>query len=393
MKLRVLGLLIAAGAVQLAAGPACAESIPFTILVPSLKSMGPPYWLKEGVRLSYYTAMSTVPYEREYFYRDNEGGWIDDQGRRYRKEENAGDAGHGITQINVSYADSRLAALNVRGYQFTGVWMGPMVPNLTTGSVVPACQGGDWWVNPQGLAQISGSVSNGVKIERMPYPVNNKTYNAVRFEFRTRESQVVFVYDTVTGLLLHAHTCHRNRDRTTLGIINFIDWRRVRYPWAGTDAPAWLAQRTGLQYQGNCVLCIPSTNPFPMPMSVAFSFLQKEARWARLMQRSVMQVPSPIPGQNTPTDSEQVAGPGQFGAIWIHPAALRTLRTGQTLDQDTIVQTRVAVTRADGGIVQITEAGKMHTTTCQYDTNTGVMSAFSHIDQHAYTQTTLNLVR
>jgi hypothetical protein len=386
-------LLAVAGCVLLTTGYARSESIPFTILIPSLNSMGAPYWLKEGVRLSYYTAMSTVPSEREYFLKDDKGDWVDDQGRRYRKEDNPGDAGHGITQINVSFADNRLAALNIRGYQFTGVWMGPSVPLLTTGSVVPACQGGDWWVHPQGLAQIQSSFSNGVKIGRMAYPMSGKTYQAIRFEFKTRESEVVFVYDTVTGLLLHAHTCNRSNQRTTLGLINFIDWRKVRYPWAGTDAPSWLAQRSGLQYQGNSMLCIPTTTPFPMPMSVAISFLKKEAKWAHLMQRTVVQVPSPVPTQNTPTDAEQVAGPGQIGAIWINPQALRTLRVGQVIDQDNTVQTRVAVTRADGGVVQITEAGKLHTTTCQYDTNTGVMSALNHTDQHAYTQTTLNLVR
>lgn len=384
-------LLAATGYVLLLAGTLRAESIPFTILIPSLKSAGAPYWLKEGVRLSYYTAMSTVPQEREYFYRDEEGGWVDDQGRRYRKEEAAGDGGHGVTQINIAYADNTTAALNIRGYTFTGVWMGPMVPLQATGTIVPACQGGDWWVHPKGLAQISTGFADGTKIARLAYPMNNKTYKAIRFEYKTRESEVVFVYDEVTGILLHAHTCNRSNQRTTIGIINFIDWRKVRYPWAGTDAPAWVAGSNGLQYQGQSVLAIPGTDPFPMPLSVQVQFLQKQSRWARYVQRNLLQVPSPVPTQNTPSQVEQVAGPSMYGAIWIHPNALRNLQTGQSIDQDKIVQTRVAVTRADAGVVQITETGQMHTITCQYNTSNGLLTGMDIVDNHAYTHTQVTL--
>lgn len=393
MRNRLTCLLSGAACLLSLAGLSRAESIPFTLLIPSLRSAGAPYWLKEGVRLNFYTAMSSVPWEREYYYRDDEGGWVDDQGRRYRKEDAAGDGGHGITQVNIAYADNSVAVVNCRAYTYTGTWKGPLVPLQASGGVLSACQGDDWWVHPKGLAQISVGVHDGTTIARLPYSLNNKTHRAIRFEYKTRESEVVFVYDEVTGILLHSHTVNRSHRRTTISVINFIDWRKVRYPWAGTDAPGWLAGSAGLRYQGQVVLAIPGVDPFPMPLTVSMQFLQKQARYARLMQRTQLQIPSPVPGAGTPEDSEQVAGPSMYGAVWVNPQALRSLRVNQAIDQDNVVNTRVAVTRADSGVVQITEVGQMHSITCQYDVNTGMLTGVAAVDNHAHRTTNLSLVR
>lgn len=385
--------LIMAVCVLLLATTVWAESIPFTLLIPSLKSAGAPYWLKEGVRLNFYTAMSTVPNEREYYYRDDKGGWEDDQGRRYRKEEAAGDGGHGITQANIAYADNSVAVVNTRSYTYAGTWTGPLVPLQASGTVFAACKGDDWWVHPKGLAQIEGGVHSGTRIARMPYPMSGKTYKAIRFEFKTRESEVVFVYDEVTGILLHAHTCNRSQERTTIGVINFIDWRKVRYPWSGMEAPAWQANCNGLQYQGQHIVAIPGTDPYPMPISVAVQFVQKQGGYARLVQKTLLQIPSPIPTQNAPAQTEQVAGPSMFGSIWINPKGLRSLKVNQSLDQDKVVKTNLVVTRADSGLVQITESGQMHNITCQYDASSGMLTGMAVVDNHAYTRTNLALVR
>lgn len=369
-------------------GAGVGTSFPFAPLMPSLSTAVGPYWLKEGVRLTYYLAVAYVPLTDHYFYRDDEGGWVDGQGNRYKREANIGGGGDGISQVNITYVDAQKAVAHVRTYTYSN-WPGPLVPLMTQGRIVSPAAADDWWVSPSSLREAATGTRGGVKVLRGPYTVKGKTYNAVRFEMQGQQSQAVYTFDEVTGLLLHMHQIVYGSDKQTLVSSTFVEWRKVKYPWAGMPPPAWLAGATQLQYAGTRVVSIPGVEPQAMPLTAVASITHKEPRWVSYTMQSMVQMPGGMP--QTPSESQLVAGPCQFGGIWMSPQGLRALRAGQVLDQDRAANTTVSVSQAGAAAVQITETGAAHSLTFTYDTSSGMMLSSTLTDNLAHAETSLML--
>lgn len=349
-----------------------------------------PYWLKEGIRLTYYVASASIPATAHYYYPDEHGNYVDDQGNRYNQGDNPGPAGHGISQMNIACVDGNQAIIQARSYGYTN-GNGPLVSYGTTGYVAPVSSA-EWWMSPTALQAMVPSDGPGMKVLRMPWTVAGKTYKAIAFKQDSRQSRSFSIYDTVTGLLLTTNTSSVAQDgRQNLAQIRFMDWRMVRWPWADRDAPGWVAQTTMLKYQGTYSMVIPGSPEFPVPLSLTATFKQKARRWASYQIES--QINNPYGTPSLPNQVDMIAGPSIFGGLWIDPAALGNLRQGQILDQDRLAGTTVTVTGSGPASVEFTESGQIHRQICTYDRRTGILSRFVVIDDTLHTTQTLNLVR
>ncbi|MGF3495982.1 MAG: hypothetical protein ACQXXK_08910, partial [Methanothrix sp.] len=97
-------------------------------LIPGLPNLPAPDWVREGARLSYYSATASIPSAYERFIPDEEGDWVGvNSGKRYRREELFGAAGHGVTQVDVLSVDTRAAVLKVNAWLYSS-YTGPLVP-------------------------------------------------------------------------------------------------------------------------------------------------------------------------------------------------------------------------------------------------------------------------
>ncbi len=349
---------------------------------------GAPYWLKDGIRLTYYSSSASIPATSHYYTPDDKGDWVDDKGNRYYRGDNPSPAGHGLTQLNIACVDGDVVVVQSRSY---GTYNGVMVPLGTIGYATPAgsC---DWWTDPKTLQQTQDATSGDTKIWRLPWTANGKTYKAIAFRRDTRDSHSWMIYDTVTGLLLNSNVSSVSADgRQYLGQSKFIDWRTLHWPWEKTNAPGWLASTSSLNYQGTYRMIIPGSPDLPQGMSILVNFTRKTRKWASYSIQSTTEASygmTPIP-----STVELVSGPSIFGGIWIDPAALRRLTQGQVLDQDKLAGTTVAVTQAGGPSVQLTETGPLHSDTYSYDANTGILVQAIQANQMVHSQTEVKLTR
>ncbi len=69
------------------ASPISAEDSLLQALYPDITSMPAPDWVSPGTRLAYDVASARVPEDKELYYRDEDGAFMDQYGNRYRKED------------------------------------------------------------------------------------------------------------------------------------------------------------------------------------------------------------------------------------------------------------------------------------------------------------------
>ena len=349
-----------------------------------------PYWLKDGIRLTYYSSSASIPATAHYYAPDETGDWVDQNGNRFTQHDNPGPAGHGITQINIACVDGATVAIQTRSYGYSNV-NGPLIPLGTVGYAGPV-NAIDWWMDPKALQQMQPANSPGMKILRMPWTQNGKTYKTIAFKRDTQDAHSFSIYDEVTGLMLCSNTSSVGPDgRQYLGQNKFMDWRTVHWPWEHTNAPGWLASTNTLRYQGAHRVFIPGSPDLPIGMSATITFTQKTAKWAKMSMQTDTQGTAGMP--SVPTSTELICGPSMYAGMWVDPATLRKLRPGQVLDQDKLAGTTVTVGQISGAAVPITETGQLHTIVYTYDLNTGMCVGVVSTNEMLHTRIDLNLAR
>ena len=98
-----------------------------TTLVPFVPAAGravAPNWVRPGLQLTYYGGTAIIPNDYHFYFRDPNGGWVDEEGNRYRQEEATGHGACGHTQVTVAAVDSAYAALDIRSYSLRPVALG-----------------------------------------------------------------------------------------------------------------------------------------------------------------------------------------------------------------------------------------------------------------------------
>jgi hypothetical protein len=140
------------------------------IFFPALRSAPAPAWLKQGTRLTYYSAVASVRGSYYEYTPDAQGGFSDRQDNHYgRTETSSGGSGQGYIQINVARLTPTTAVLDMRIYGIVG----GAAPCLMSQAAAVAPAGGmDYWMNPAVIAAAGDVNRDGLTILHGPFTLN-----------------------------------------------------------------------------------------------------------------------------------------------------------------------------------------------------------------------------
>lgn len=346
-------------------------------VIPGLSQLPAPDWVREGTRMSYYSSSANVPDATEKYILDEEGDWVGlTSGKRYRREEVFGAAGHGITQVDVLSVDQRGSLLKITPWSYSN-FDGPLVP-LKQGYTASLAAGGDWYINPQVLAQLQDRRGGGLTVLRMPYQIGAQTYNAIRIQTQSEAATFAKVYDLNSGQLLATFNAVTGEGTTFAQAIS-LGVRQMELPWLGMDLPGWLRQGASLSYQGTKTSQVPLASfENRIPLTVSISFTAADQRGYTYRRTSTLSA------SGFPSVSEQDAqagGIGEPGGLVLPPAALASLRAGQVIDSDDITGVTISVVDIrpdyDGrNTVVIQAKNQAYSAQMTYDVDSGVMVGF-----------------
>jgi len=337
--------------------------------------------------MSYYSATADVPSANEKFILDEEGDWIGvNSGKKYRREELFGSAGHGVTQVDVLSVNQNIAALKINSWLYSS-FTGPLMPIKQSYEVgLPA--GGDWYIHPRALANLADRRGGGVTIMRMPYSIDGITYDAIRIQQDSEASTFAHIYDLQDGKLLATFNSVTSADglSTVFAYATILGVRQMDLPWIGMDLPDWVQKGTAIRYSGTktyeAILAA-----YSMPTSVVLDMEITDAtnKYYTYTQTGSMAVPE-FPSQY---GLEHLAGGiGEPGGLALPPASLSVIQSGQVIDTDPVTGIVVSVRDASldynqREIVVLESANQVYNAQMTYDVGSGVMVAFSEIKRGA----------
>lgn len=349
-------------------------------LVPGIQNLQAPDWVKEGVRLSYYSATANIPSAYERFIPDEEGDWVGvNSGKRYRREELFGAAGHGVTQVDVLSVDPQAAVLKVSAWLYSS-YTGPLVPVKQAASIgLPA--GGDWYIHPAALANLKDQRGGGVTVLRMPYKIGTVTYDAIRIQQEDERSTFAHIYDLSDGKLLATFSSVTSADQkvTTLSEAILIGLRQMNLPWLDQDLPSWVRAGALLRYEGTkSYEAIRAGTAMPASVSIEVRIDDATRRYYTYTQSASMYVPG-FPAQYS--QEKLAGGTGEPAGLALPPSSLATLQPGQVIDSDPVtgITTRVAdVTTDDTGrdIAVMVSGNDAYSAEYTYDVSRGLLVSF-----------------
>lgn len=375
-------------------------------LLPALRTAPPPSWVRQGLRLTYYSAAAATGSGNVYV-EDENGNWVQvGTGKTYRQDEISTGSGEGFTEVNLIMLDRAVAVLDIRSF---GLPVRNAPPRLQAagGAVGLPGAGSDFWLNPRVLASAVGLRGQGLRVLRMPYVIRDKQYRAIRFQSVTAGGSFVWVYDEESGVLLHSSTSTSSAvqgprplgervppNSGLLSLSTLLNARTVSLPWTTSPAPEWVARTRLLRYAGNIVVGVPGVGAGPVPATLTYERQTGGLNWARYL---ATQVTANVPG--VPPDTQRfdrAFGPGQVGGLWIPPAVLRGLQQGQTLDRDPVTGMVVSVGQAGsvpgvGDVLAIREGNGTVQITYAYDRSSGLFALYSSREVSPVTGTVIGV--
>ncbi|MEW5908454.1 MAG: hypothetical protein AB1659_01485 [Thermodesulfobacteriota bacterium] len=347
----------------------------------TLPGLGLPSWLKPGVRITYYVTFASTPGASTEMVEAEKGKgthWNPQTGQEYEERETSGTAGQGLMEVNVAYLDQHHAALDIRllGKE---VGSGDITILASVGDFGEARQCKDFWIHPQTLSQVKEMSTASGRILRMPYQLNNRTYNAIRFQGKNGHH----TYDLDTGLLIARHgsaastinTLTGNRLTVAVGgyvgIIQLLGVRATSFPWNAGEMPDWVGRTRSLTYQGKYTADVTAAGVYSFPVTMRLEMKNKGNGWVHFTQYSRLQAPPNMP-QPMQGQVERVNGSSQVGGLWISPSALGQLRPGQVIDRDPFTGMQLSV-KGVGNYIRLYEGNPRDSYEYLYDRQSGML--------------------
>ena len=380
-------LLVALVAAVALAGEVAAQDL--AGVLPGIKDHAAPAWVKEGQRLTYYSAVASTPNSLHYYTPNKDGDWVSGDGERWDQGSQPGAAGHGFTTVDVLGVETGGALCGVQGWQKDLV--SGKIARIASARSAYGClpAGGDWWVHPKVLAKVAETLAvdtrtlDQMKVLRMGMKmIDGKTRNVLRFDFVHAQSRHVLAYELETGALVYkAAAAQGPKDRFAKGntiIIQMwlVEQRQVKPPWAGLPIHEGFAKGWALHYDAAYTVLVPSAGSnLTLPLSIDAKVTAAGKTWFTYDQVSQMGALRGMPAP-APETARLACGTSQTDPLWIPPAALKGLRAGLVIDRDEKVNEKVSVKSADASSVVLLyedEAGASERT---YDAASGLMTAF-----------------
>ncbi|MCU0724298.1 MAG: hypothetical protein MUE73_00690, partial [Planctomycetes bacterium] len=207
----------------LAAVPALAQVPPaweaeadaglLSLLVPEVKAMGAPEWVRPGVRLTFYGASATVRQSGYQLIEDPNGDWEDAKtGKKYRKTDDdprpgddAGASGDGYSQFDVVSVGRNAVALNGMLYTINRTDNTFLMAPLG-GTIAHAACALDLWVHPAALAKLPLVNQEGFRVLKGKLPGADRPIDVVYIVSMAGGARSSWTYDLASGILLGSNT-------------------------------------------------------------------------------------------------------------------------------------------------------------------------------------------
>jgi len=365
-------------------------------LVPDAARVGPPPIIRAGTQLTYYLASASIPGVYDQLVQDPNGNWVSKQtGERFGAQSVPGSSGEGYNVVQVGHVDPQVAQVSSRHYLLDSTTKTCTI-GFTGGVVGHAGCVADYWIHPDVLKTVAEVNRDGVSILRMPYPLNGRVYQAIRFQTDNAQGYHAYVYDLATGLMIYEGSRTQGANVLTPPIGGpgqagvgagstmlttgwIVQAKHVEVPWKDQAALPWVAQIQQLTYQGSLTTVMQAAPPLHLPMTVTITPNARGLHWLRYTAASTVQSLYGMPPQQD--QRVDTCGAATLGGLWLPPQAMRALQQGQVLDRNDVVHTTLTVTQVGGGTVTITEMGPRHRTDWMYDASSGVLTAMSTSQQ------------
>lgn len=329
---------------------------PLLQLVPQLRTLAAPDWIRAGTQIIYYSAVASIRGSNKLFEQMPNGDWIDPKtGRLYGEYEVPTFSGHGFTQINVVALEANAAVLETDSYGIDTANGNALRAFGGNGAVQPPASGSDWWVNPQALARLGELNRPGVRIARLPYPLQGKVHPAIRLQFMNDRGFQQWTYDRDSGVLIRqgsstrgqsspfiAEGEHTPRAGSTLLTQNTLQAiRQTDYPWNGAPVPDWVHHLHSLYFRGVMTQRVAYAGSVRWPAQAQVDILHRGATWADYRVTLSYQPGMGMPAQHS--TAVRASGNAGFGGLWLAPAVLVQLQPGQLIDQNPVTGIRIVV--------------------------------------------------
>lgn len=350
-----------------------------TTIFPAAAGAPAPAWVRPGTLLNYYGGAAIIPDDRMFYFRDEQGGWVDEEGNRYRGEEAEGHGAVGYTQVTVAALDGRSAVLDIRLFSINPSAL------VTAGCCVgPAGAPADYWINPQVLRQIPDQKTGRYRVIRHPFPLSGGR-PAIRFHYQDRSTRYTQVFDLETGALLHSSTgSHPSFDQSGRGgqliaHCTLTGIRQIQLPWLSDPVPGWVETLQSIQYHGRQTITVTAASTQQFNVEAQARVNRRGPGWLQYTMRFLLESLPGMPS-TAPTEVERVGGPAMPGGLWIPPSAMPRLRTGQLLDRDPVTGTAFTVGQTGDPFI-IEESTGSQQTLYGYDRITGMLVFYRRSDQ------------
>ena len=216
----------------------------------------------------------------------------------------------------------------------------------------------------------------------MPYQLNNRTYNAIRFQGKSGHH----TYDLDTGLLIARHgsaagspvrnltgnSFSSGAGSSYIGILQFLGVRETSLPWNGREMPDWVGRTRTMTYQGKYTADVTAAGVYSFPVTLRLELKNKGSGWIHFTQLTQLQAPANMP-QPMQGQVERVNGSSQVGGLWISPSAFRQLRPGQVLDRDPFTGMQLSVGEIGGNQIRLHEGNPRDSYDYFYDAKNGML--------------------
>jgi len=354
---------------------------PFVELIPQLKRLGAPDWVKSGLRLTYYSAISITPHRTHYWFPDESGDWVDETGKRYGRGDMPGAAGHGLTQVTVAALDAENAVMDVQAFGFSR-FTGPPVHLISVGQTSMPAFGSDYWIHPAVLNGLPASLGPRTKCVKMATTIEGKKYQAIRFQHESGDARFVWMYELETGLLLHVNHAVHGREGTTLTHMNFRSKRLLDLPWMNKPLPEVLGRVNSLDFEGTQMQPMGGDRVFSRNVSAEAIMRKRAPSWQSYDLRIIEAMLPGMPPNETRV--MRVTGMAMIGGLALPPDVLAKLEAGQLLDTDPMTRCAVRVKEIGPVRVVISESGEQHRFEYVYSRRTGLLIGWSRTDPHLF---------